>query len=171
MLTYKWYAIQSPIGSKDAFFAELRKAGYNPKSGDVKEILIFDFPKDNLDIDDKDDSLLAGYVLIRISDRALPEILKMIKSKRMGEFLSLNSKGVPRAIPDIQVKTFRKKVEMKKSKISVGQNVYVTEGILGGFSGKVLRKKALMAQISVQLPNRVVKRWVAIPHLSTRFVE
>ncbi|VVB50685.1 Transcription termination factor nusG [uncultured archaeon] len=164
---YKWYAIQSSVSSKDAFMAELKKGGYNPKSGDLKEVLIFEFKKDNLDIDEKEDSLLEGYVLIRVNDKKLVEIVKLIKSRRVGEFFNVNQKGLPPSIPDSQVKAFRKKVLLKKSRISVGQAVRVTEGILGGFSGKVLRKKALMAQIAVQLPNRVVKRWVAIPHLST----
>jgi len=163
----RWYAVQSSLASKESFISELRKGGYDPKSGGVKEVLIFGFTQDGLNTDEKDNSLLEGYVLLRINDKSLQEVVHIIKTKHVGEFFNLNRKGLPDPIPDGQVSAFKKRVHIKKSRIYVGQTVHVTEGILGGFSGKVLRKKALMAQISVQLPNRTVKRWVAIPHLST----
>jgi transcription antitermination factor NusG len=170
-MAFKWYVIQSQVSSKKAFLSELKKGGYNLKSGDVKEVLIFGFIQDGLNTDEKDNSLLEGYVLLRLNEDNLESLVKIIKTRHVGEFFNLNRKGLPRPVPDDQVKSFKKRVRTKKSRILVGQVVYVTEGILGGFSGKVLRKKALMAQIAVQLPNRVVKRWVAIPHLSTSLHE
>jgi transcription antitermination factor NusG len=168
---FKWFVIQSSLPSKESILAELKRGGYNPKSGNIKDILIFGFTQDNLDIDNKDNSLLEGYVLLKINDSALKDIIRLITSKHIGEFFNLGPNGIPYPVPNEQVNTFIKNVAVKKSKVSIGQKVRVTDGILSGFVGVVTGKRGLMAQISVKLPNREVKRWVAMPNLSSDIKE
>lgn len=168
---HKWYAIQSTLASKQAIMSELKKGGYNPRTRAIKDVLVFEFTQDNLDLNDKDDSLLEGYVLLKINEKKIKELSYLIRTKHVGQFFNVNKEGLPYSIPDEQVKDFKKKVRFKKSRIMAGQLVRVTEGILSGFIGSVVKKRALMAQISVKLPHRVVKRWVAIPHITTNFKE
>lgn len=162
---YKWYAIQSQTVTKEDLLTELKKAGYDVKSKTISNILIFEFKQDTLKLEE-DNSLLQGYILLKINDKKLREIMGIIKKSRIGSFFNLGKNGLPYDIPEDQIKAFKKSVSSKKSIIKIGDRVKVLEGILNGFVGKVLRKRGLMAQVAVELPNRTVKRWVAIPHIS-----
>ncbi len=162
---YRWYAIQSEKLSKDDLLFELKKAGYNSKSKIINNILIFEFKQDSLKLD-TDSSLLQGYILLKIKDKKLKEIMTVIKKGHIGSFFSLRKDGMPQFIPEEQIKQFKRSVKIKKSIIKIGDKVKILEGILNGFLGRVIRKKGLMVQVSVKLPHRIVKRWVAIPHIT-----
>lgn len=162
---YRWYAIQSQTVTKEDLLAELKKAGYDVKSKIISNILIFEFKQDALKLEE-DNSLLQGYILLKINDKKLREMMTIVKKSRIGTFFNLGKTGLPYDIPEDQIKAFKDSVSSKKSVIKLGDKVKILEGILNGFIGKVLRKRGLMAQVSVELPNRTVKRWVAIPHIS-----
>jgi len=164
-MSYSWYAVQSEVLSKEAFLAELRNYGYKDESKIVKDILIFEFKQDILNLD-TDSSLLAGYVLLNIKNSNLKEIVQTIKSKHIGTFFNLGSNGLPYPVPDSEVAEFKKKVKSKKTDIKIGNKVKILEGVLNGFNGKVVKKKDLMVEVSVKLTNRTIKRWVAIPHIT-----
>jgi transcription antitermination factor NusG len=163
--------MQSPKATKEVLMAELVKSGYLEKSGNIKDVLIFGFTQDNLDIDGKDNSLLEGYILLKLDEDYLKPIVKIIESHHIGLFFGPGPNGLPYPVPEEQVREFKKRVRVKKSTVSVGQKVRVTDGVLSGFLGKVVKKKALMAYISVKLPNRTVHRWVAIPNLDVNIKE
>ena len=169
-MSFRWYALQSQTVTKEDLLLELKKAGYDIKSKAISNILIAEFKQDSLKLEE-DSSLLQGYILLKINENKLQEIMHIIKKSRIGTFFNLNKNGIPYSIPEDQIRAFKRRISSKKSIIKIGNKVKVLEGILNGFVGKVLRKRGLMAQVSVKLPNRVVKRWVAIPHVSKNLKE
>lgn len=161
---YYWYAIQSEKTTKNAVEISLKKGGYKPQSKMIKDILVFEFKTNALKIDE-DSSILQGYVLLQIKETAVKDIMTIIKRGGVGSFFNLRKDGMPYPIPDEQIRLFKRGVQNKKSSFKIGQKVYIADGILSGFTGKVVKKKKFMLQVRVSLENRDIKRWVAIPHV------
>jgi hypothetical protein len=116
---YRWYATQSEILSKELFMHELKKNGYKEETQGISDVLFFEFKQDILNLD-TDNSLLEGYVLLRIKDKSLKDVVAIIKNKRIGTFFNLDGAGLPYPIPNEEVSRFKKKVRATKDSVKVG---------------------------------------------------
>jgi transcription antitermination factor NusG len=169
----RWYAIVSKIRTKDRFLKEIKKSSSSSKLRRIKNVVIHDFDTENLDARDDygtglEGSLLDGYVLIQFDDKDLKDIVKGIESRKIGKFLRALPKEPPPPIPQNEVVRFQSGVKKKKDKIVIGDMVKVTDGILKGFEGVVVRKNKLMVMVEVELPNSTVRRKVNLVSLEKK---
>ncbi len=163
----RWFAISSKIKTKAKFLAEIKKSPSKSKLKLIKNVIIFDFETENLDSRDdyglgSEGSILQGYVLIQINDKHVKDVIKAVESHKIGRFIMSNPKEMPHPIPKREVERFKSGVKKKKDSFAIGDAVKITDGILKGFSGVIVKKKKLMAGVEVRLPNSVVHRDIAL---------
>jgi transcription antitermination factor NusG len=168
-----WYAITSKIKTKDKFLKEIKKSPPKSKLKKIKNVIIYDFETDNVDSRDDystglEDSLLKGYALIQLDDREVRGVIKDIESHKIGKFVMPSSKEVPYPVPQNQVVRFQSGVKKTKEEFTVGDKVKITDGILKGFEGVIVRKNKLMVGVEVQLPNSTIIRSVNIVSLEKK---
>jgi transcription antitermination factor NusG len=163
-LAIHWYCLHSKITSKDKFLEEFKTGGLANKVAHIKDILIFDFQRSELWLENED-TLLSGYVLIQIDDKYLKEIVKSIERIKIGKFFGLNKQGLPEVIPDVEVEKFREGVAHMVREFEIGDMATATDGILKDLTGEIIKKKKLMAQLKIKLPNRYTYGWVDLTHL------
>src|SRR5882724_1534949 len=156
-MALRWYAITSKIKTKDKFLKEIIRSNKMSPLHAIKDVIIYDFSIDDLDLG-HEDSLLKGYALIQLEEKSLKDVVKVVESSKIGEFIGVNSKGNPYPVPKNEVCKFQTKVKRKREKFSIGDKVAVTEGILKGFDGIIVKKNKLMVGVEVKLDNNTILR-------------
>lgn len=163
----QWWAISTKIIKRDVFLRGVRRSGPASALREIKDVILYDFEVDSLDFT-HDDSLLRGYALIQFDDVALKPVMEVVESSGIGKFLSAGVDGYPIPVPRAQVLKFKSRVCKKQDTFKVGDTVFVTEGILKGFQGRVVKKDKLMLEVEVRLPNSTILRPVSIMAVEKR---
>jgi transcription antitermination factor NusG len=169
----RWYAITSKIKTKEKFLKEIDKSQTKSKLKKIKNVIIYDFETDNVDSRDDysvglEDSLLKGYALIQLDEKEIRGVMKAIESHKIGRFVKLHSKELPYPVSKHEVDRFNLGVKKTKEEFGVGDKVLITDGILRGFDGVVVKKNKLMVVVEVQLPNSTILRSVNIVSLEKK---
>jgi transcription antitermination factor NusG len=169
----RWYAITSKIKTRDKFLKEIKKSSSKSKLKKIKNVIIYDFETDNVDSRDDlsvglEDSLLKGYALILLDEKEIRGVIKAVETFKIGKFVKPHSKELPYPVPKNEVDKFLSGVKKTKEEFSVGESVRVTDGILRGFDGVVVKKNKLMVVVEVRLPNSTILRSVNIMSLEKK---
>lgn len=169
----RWYAITSKIKTKDKFLKEIKKSSSKSKLKKIKNVIIYDFETDNVDSRDDysaglEDSLLKGYALIQLDDKEVKGVIKAIESQKIGKFVMPGCREIPYAVPQNEVVKFQLGVKKTREEFNIGDHVKITDGILKGFEGVVVKKNKLMVGVEVQLPNSTILRSVNIVSLEKK---
>jgi transcription antitermination factor NusG len=162
-----WYAITSKIMTKDKFLRDIKKSGLRSPLREIKNVIVYDFKTDDLDLS-HDDSLLKGYALIQLDDRVLKEVQRALEASKLGRFIGLGPKGVPYPVTKEEVTSFNGGVRHKRETFRIRDKVRVTDGILKGLCGVVVKKSKLMLGIKVFLPHSTILRSVSIMSVEKR---
>jgi transcription antitermination factor NusG len=166
-MSLRWYAIVSKIKTRDKFLKEIKKSPAKSWLREIKDVIAYDFERDTVGLS-PEDGLLSGYALIQFEHKMLKNVVQAMNASKVGHFIVHGENGLPYPVPKEEVIDFQSGVKEKREEFHVGDKVRITDGILKGFDGEVVKKNKLMVGVKVLLPNSTIIRPVNIMSLEKR---
>lgn len=160
----RWYAITSKIKTKEKFLKEIKKSPSKSWLKEIKDVIAYDFERDTVGLS-PEDGLLSGYALVQVEQKSLKDVVAAMNTSKIGRFILQGKAPLPYPVPKDEVDRFKTGVKHKREAFHVGNKVRITDGILKGFDGVVVKKNKLMIVVEVKLPNSTVIRPVNIMSL------